>query len=339
MPVPAPVRRDGHAGMPDRLGVTVIICAYTLDRWAVTRSAVASAVAQRPAPAEVLLVIDHNQELAALARAELSDVTVLESDGDPGLSGARNTGLKAATQPITAFLDDDAEARPGWLTALVEPYQDGGVAATGGGVWPRWSGSRPDWLPPEFDWVVGCSYVGLPTVTAQVRNPIGANMSFLTDLALAAGGFNGTIGRVGSLPRGCEETALAIQVTAQAHAHVMYVPAAAVDHHVGPERASAGYFVRRCWHEGQSKAAMVGLVGATSGLSRERRQAAVVIPAAIRRDLGSLLRGHTAGGKRITASVAGLAASMSGYVAGRCMSRVGRLARPSASARRPAPGA
>jgi Glycosyl transferase family 2 len=326
MRVPAPARRDDDAESADRLAVTVIVCAYTLDRWAATKSAVASVLAQRPAPAQVLLVIDHNLELAALARAELPEVTVLESDGDPGLSGARNTGLKAATQPITAFLDDDAEARSGWLAALVEPYQDAGVAATGGGVWPRWSGSRPDWLPPEFDWVVGCSYVGLPTVSAQVRNPIGANMSFRTELALAAGGFNGTIGRVGTLPRGCEETALAIQVTARAHARVIYVPAAGVDHHVGPERTTAGYFVRRCWHEGQSKAAVVGLVGATSGLSRERRQAAVVIPAAIGRELSSLLRGHMAGGKRIGASVAGLAASTSGYVVGRWGRRTGQRA-------------
>jgi Glycosyl transferase family 2 len=326
MRVSAPARQDDHAESADPLGVTVIVCAYTLDRWAATKSAVASVLAQRPAPTQVLLVIDHNPELATLARAELPDVTVLESDGDPGLSGARNTGLKAATQPITAFLDDDAEARSGWLAALIEPYQDAGVAATGGGVWPRFRGSRPDWLPPEFDWVVGCSYVGLPTVSAQVRNPIGANMSFRTELALAAGGFNGAIGRVGTLPRGCEETALAIQVTAQAHARVVYVPAAGVDHHVGPERTTAGYFVRRCWHEGQSKAAVVGLVGATSGLSRERRQAAVVIPAAIGRELGSLLRGHMAGGKRIAASVTGLAASTSGYVVGRCVRRAGQRA-------------
>jgi hypothetical protein len=319
MPVRAPVPGDDQAATADRLAVSVIICAYTLDRWEATRHAVASALSQRPAPTQVLLVIDHNPELAALARTELPDVTVLDNGGERGLSGARNTGLKAATEPITAFLDDDAEARPGWLAALVEPYHDTGVAATGGGVWPRWSGSRPDWLPPEFDWVVGCSYVGLPTVSAQVRNPIGANMSFRTDLALAAGGFNGSIGRVGALPRGCEETVLAIQVAAQAHASVMYVPAAGVDHLVGPERAKAGYFVRRCWHEGQSKAAVVGLVGATSGLSRERRQAAVIIPAAIRRDLGSLFRGHLAGGKRIAAAVAGLAASTSGYLAGRAL--------------------
>jgi glycosyltransferase involved in cell wall biosynthesis len=302
--------------------VTVIICAYTLTRWNATKAAVASVVAQHPAPSQVLLVIDHNPELASLARAELPHVTVLENADAQGLSGARNTGLKAATEPITAFLDDDAEAQPGWLAALIEPYQNAKVAATGGGVWPRWARQRPDWLAPEFDWVVGCSYVGLPQTTAIVRNPIGANMSFRTQLALEAGGFNGSVGRVGTRPRGCEETELAIRVTASADASVMYVPAAAVDHYVGPERARFGYFVRRCWHEGQSKAAVVGLVGASSGLSRERRQTAVVIPAAIRRDLGSLLRGRVSGGARVAASAAGLAAAMTGYATGRLARRL-----------------
>ena len=80
-------------------------------------------LSQHPEPVEVLLVIDHNADLAARARRELAGITVLESDGTPGLSGARNTGLRAATQPVTVFLDDDAVARPGWLTSLVEPYR------------------------------------------------------------------------------------------------------------------------------------------------------------------------------------------------------------------------
>lgn len=302
--------------MTTALPVTVVICAYTRDRWEATQAAVASAREQCPAPAQVLLVIDHNPELAALARAQLPGITVLESTGERGLSGARNTGLAAATQPVTAFLDDDAAARPGWLAALTQPYNDPGVAATGGAVHPRWAAARPGWLPPEFDWVVGCSYTGLPSVTAAVRNPIGASMSFRTQLALDAGGFSGRVGRVGTRPTGCEETELAIRATAGGGT-VMYVPAAEVDHQVTPERARPRYFLRRCWHEGQSKAAVVGLVGASSGLSRERRQTAVVIPRAIARDLGALTRGHLAGGARAGMSAAGLAAAMAGYAAGR----------------------
>jgi hypothetical protein len=299
------------------LGVSVVICAYTMQRWDDTKAAVASVLAQQPPPAQVLVVIDHNPQLAAVARQELAGVTVLENAGAQGLSDARNTGLKAAAQPITAFLDDDAEARPGWLAALIEPFSQPDVVATGGFIEPRWDAARPGWLPPEFDWVVGCSYAGLPSATSVIRNPIGANMSFRTAPTLEAGGFNADIGRVRGLPRGCEETELAIRVTAGSGTKVLYVPAAAVDHHVRDERARVRYFLRRCWHEGQSKAAVVRLVGAEAGLERERRQAALVIPAALWRDLRSLCRGHTAGALRMAASLGGLGAAAAGYLVGR----------------------
>lgn len=301
-----------------RAAATVIVCAYSLARWRMTKAAVASARGQRPVPAEVVLVIDHNAELEALARQELSGVAVLASAGQRGLSGARNTGLEAATQPISVFLDDDAEAQEGWLASLLEPYRDPMVVATGGGVFPQWPGSRPRWLPPEFDWVVGCSYVGLPETAGIVRNPIGANMSLQTQRARQAGGFDGSIGRVGTRPRGCEETELAIRLTSTvAGSKVMYVPTASVLHHVAPERTRVGYFLRRCWHEGQSKATVARSVGASAALQRERRQVAMVIPAALLRDLRSLVTGDTAGGLRMLASAAGLTATVSGYLGGR----------------------
>ena len=113
----------------------------------------------------------------------------MESHETPGLSGARNAGLQAASQPITVFLDDDAEARPGWLAALSS-------RTVRRMWWPPGAASTPcgrdsaRWLPPAFNWVVGCSYRGLPENTGVVRNPIGANMSMRTRLALAAGGFD-----------------------------------------------------------------------------------------------------------------------------------------------------
>jgi len=36
----------------------------------------------------------------------------------------------------------------------------------------------PIWFPEELDWIVGCSYEGLPKRRTYVRNPIGCNMSF-----------------------------------------------------------------------------------------------------------------------------------------------------------------
>jgi glycosyltransferase involved in cell wall biosynthesis len=203
----------GHG--TDAASVTVVICAYTEARWAYTAAAIESVLAQQPAPRQLLLVVDHNPPLAARARREFPNVTILESEDSPGLSGARNTGLRAAAFGVTVFLDDDAAARPGWLASLVGPYSGADVVATGGSVHPRWPTVRPRWLPPEFDWVVGCSYRGLPEALDVVRNPIGANMSMRTGLALSLGGFDTAVGRTASKPRGCEETELAIRLTAR----------------------------------------------------------------------------------------------------------------------------
>ena len=300
------------------LKVSVVICAYTEQRWEQTRAAIQSVFDQHPGPAQVLLVVDHNPDLAARARRELSRVAVLDSDDAPGLCGARNTGLRAATQPITAFLDDDAEARPGWLASLVSPYSHSSVVATGGSVYPRWPGLRPAWLPPAFDWVVGCSYLGLPDSVSPVRNPIGANMSVRTRLALEVGGFDSSVGHMGGNLRGCDETELAIRLTAsRPKSVVLHVPAAAVDHNVGKERTRFTYFLRRCWYEGLSKAIVVQLAGRSAGLDTERRHVAVVIPAALLRDLRSCVAGNPAALMRIIAAIGGLAATTAGYLTGR----------------------
>ena len=61
---------------------------------------------------------------------------------------------------------------------------------------------------------------------------------------------------------------------------------------------------------------MVGLVGASSGLERERRQAALVIPTALLRELRGLLTGHVTACCWMVALIARLAAATGGYVAG-----------------------
>jgi cellulose synthase/poly-beta-1,6-N-acetylglucosamine synthase-like glycosyltransferase len=302
---------------PAHAAVSVVICAYTMRRWDALRAAVRSVLSQDPQPAQVLVVIDHNAELAARARRELYGPEVLESDGPPGLSGARNTGLAAATQPVTVFLDDDAEARPGWLASLIEPYRSLDVVATGGYVEPRWPNLRPRWLPREFDWVMGCSYLGLPDSACAVRNPIGANMSMRTQAALEAGGFHPAVGRVGTPPAGCEETELAIRLTAgRSGAIIYYTPDSVVDHHIEPERVKFSYYMRRCWHEGLSKATVVRLAGASAGLRNERRQVALVIPTQIARELARFLRGDLGALLRVWVTVSGLTATTAGFLTG-----------------------
>ena len=48
---------------------SVVICCYTHERWDDLQAAIASVLAQSPAPEEVLVVVDHNPGLLERLRA------------------------------------------------------------------------------------------------------------------------------------------------------------------------------------------------------------------------------------------------------------------------------
>ncbi len=294
----------------------VVICAYTEKRWDVTLEAIASVQAQEPPPEELIVVVDHNPDLLARLTEALPDVRVVPNHIHPGLSGARNTGVELATADVVVFLDDDAAARPGWLAALKRRYADPGTLGVGGRIDPQWATQRPGWWPPEFDWVVGCSYVGQKP--GVVRNLIGANASFRREL-FADGGFMTDIGRTASvaLPLGCEETEFCIRVAQQRPGgHFIFDDQASVVHHVPADRKSFAYFRSRCWSEGLSKAQLARRTGVESGLSSELSYSTVTLPMGVLRNVGSAFRGDWSGLSRAAVIVIGLAYTTAGYIVG-----------------------
>lgn len=315
-----------RAGTPHRApaapAVTVVICAFTELRWNALRQAVASVAAQTSPAGEIVVVIDHNPALEELAARELPAARVIANHHGQGLSGARNSGIDVAAGDAIAFLDDDAVADPRWLEHLVAALGDPRVVGAGGDVRPHWQAGAPPWFPLEFAWVVGCSHSGMPTARTTVRNVIGASMIFRAPLLRELGGFTEGIGRVGSVPLGCEETELCIRAQ-QRHAGsvVIYEPAAKVAHEVPPSRGTWSYFIARCRAEGTSKALISGLVGARDGLAAERTYTTRTLPGGVLRGLRDTLRGDPAGLRRAAAIVAGLAATTFGYLSGRLSRR------------------
>ncbi|NHC13460.1 glycosyltransferase family 2 protein [Motilibacter sp. E257] len=278
----APVR-------PRDLGV--VVCAYTLDRWDDLVAAVESLLTQVEPVGEVVVVVDHNEALLERARARWPELAVVPNAGQQGLSGARDTGVAATSSPVVAFLDDDAAAAADWSGRLADAYSGGPVLGVGGHIEPAWPAGpvgRPSWWPPEFDWVVGCSYRGLPTRRSPVRNSIGANMSFRRSVLDAVGGFAGSIGRVGTRPTGGEETELCIRARSRfPGAEVVHEPAAVVRHRVTPERATVGYFRRRCLGEGLTKVQVGRLATHDEALASERAYVVRTLPAGFLRGLAS----------------------------------------------------
>ena len=305
----------------------MIVCAYTEHRWDTLAAALDGVLAQRPEPHEVLVVIDHNDVLLGLAEDRFGAhprVHVIPSDQAQGLSGARNAGVARATGDVLVFLDDDAVPEPGWLAALLAPYAREDVVGTGGLALPRWGGPRPAWFPDEFLWTVGCSYRGLPEGEEPIRNPIGANMSFAREAFARVGGFTEDLGRVGTLPVGCEETEFAIRVRrAFPGRQVLHAPGSRVAHHVAATRATWSYFTSRCRAEGLSKAVVARFVGTDDALSSERAYATRTLPAGVLRGLADVLQGRPAGALRAGAIVAGFVVTALGYARGRLSRRAG----------------
>jgi GT2 family glycosyltransferase len=301
------------------LDVSVIVCTYSDRRWDELTAAVESLRRQDVCPREVVVAVDNNPPLAARVRSELPDVVVVENPNRRGLSGTRNAGVAAARGDVVAFLDDDAVAEPDWLATLLACYADPRVLGAGGAVDPVWERGRPAWFPDEFDWVVGCSYRGMPLHASAVRNLIGANMSFRREVFASVGGFSAVVGRVGQRPVGCEETELCIRVLqASPGCLLVYEPRARVEHRVPATRGRLGYFLSRCFAEGLSKAAVVRLRGSRAGLASERRHALRVLPAGFAAAAGDAIASRSVASLERGGAIAlGLATTTAGYVLGR----------------------
>jgi GT2 family glycosyltransferase len=307
--------------------ISVIICAYTQERWDDLIAAIESVQQQILPPKEIIVVIDHNPRLLERVRVHVPDVTVTENHEQQGLSGARNSGITIAQGGLIAFLDDDATAEPDWLIRLTHCCEDSQVLGTGGAVEPLWLGKRPAWFPEEFYWVVGCTYRGLPVELKAVRNPFGGCTCIRREVFGVVGGFRHSIGRVSGRPMGGEETEFCIRAKQRwPQKFFLYEPQAKIHHRIPSHRATWRYFRSRCYAEGLSKAIVARYVGAKDSLASERSYILRTLPRGIVQSLAdALLREGLTGLARAGAIVLGLALTIAGYLVGSTLLYIEKL--------------
>lgn len=312
---------------------SIIIPAYSLDRWSLLVDAVHACQHQTLPPAEILLAIDRNPDLLQRCHDTWSHrstpkVTVLDGTAPIddtearvkhggvhgaqrrfGAGAARNSAARQAAGDILVFIDDDATPSSDWLCHLIAPYSDSTVMAVGGAPIPKYDAHRPKWFPSEFNWVFGCAYTGMPTTIAPFRRLIGANMSVRADAFATVGGF-------GSIDFDdldiCQRLAHHYGPDA-----LLYQPAAVVHHHVPQQRLTWSYFWRRCFYVNRYKITAFRDLGAAGSLAAERSFVYAFLNTLPRRTAQALLTTNTSDILQISTAILGLAFAATGHIAGR----------------------
>ncbi len=135
--------------------------------------------------------------------------------------------------------------------------------------------------------------------------------------------FRSNIGRIGTIPLGCEETELCIRAHQRWSQDVfVYEPRAVICHKVPANRSQLKYFRSRCYAEGLSKAYISRLVGVDSGLASERGYAMRTLPRGVLKGIGdAVFRRDGTGLMRAGAIVLGLAVTTIGFIVGSISNR------------------
>lgn len=216
--------------------VSVIVC--TRERPDDLRACLESLMALDPAPAEVVVV--DNAPRSDATRAVVEDFPQAEYvlEPRPGLSVARNTGLRHTHCPLVAFTDDDVLVHTRWLDRLRFAFSDPVVMAVTGLVLPAELETRAQFLFERNHAGFGWGFRRLDfdaDFFDQMRRyaaPVwqlgaGANMAFRRRVFDELGGFDE---RLGAGASGCsEDSEIWYRILARGW-NCRYEPAAVVHH-------------------------------------------------------------------------------------------------------------
>ena len=205
---------------------------------------------------------------SALPAAALEDLprsggaTVLV-EPRPGLSRARNRALAWAgdDDTVLAFVDDDTVPAEGWREALMRAWGEApaDVACIGGPIRPRFEAAPPRWFSDGIAHVLTLLDRGpqVRDLDPDTEAVYGANISFRVGPLRRIGGFDPGLGHApGRVFFGEEDEAQRALV--RLGFRVRYVPDAAVEHVVGPDRLTRRSFLVRRFAFGRALGARGG---------------------------------------------------------------------------------
>lgn len=228
--------------------VTVAIPTFEGDP-ALLRRVFAAAAEQTQLP--VLVVDMSRSDVVVDAAGATGGVEVVRFRESRGLSHSRNECLRRVQTRYVLFLDSDAVPEPGWLAAMRAAFDQPEVAIVGARVMPAWP-RRP---PPLIDSVTARDWISMFDLGPEPRPvPRVVGTSFALDRErVPPAPFDERLGRRPGSRIGHEEVQFALDAV-RAGWRCWYAPGAIVHHHIGVERTTWRFMMRRAFTAGQEMA-------------------------------------------------------------------------------------
>jgi len=245
--------------------ITVVLCTYNrCCSLAKALNSVAMSTLPQSVEWEVLLVDnnsnDQTREVAAEFCRRYPGRFRYVFERHPGLSYARNAGIREAKGHIIAFMDDDVIVEPTWLQNLTASMHNCEWAGVGGRVFPEWSCPPPPWLLTDQWYALGPlpNFDLGPDARELTEPPFGSNMAFQKIMFEKYGGFRTDLGRRPDSLMSNEDTEFGARLLAGGE-RLRYEPSAVLYHPVQKDRTEKGYFLSWWFHKGQANIRQSGV--------------------------------------------------------------------------------
>lgn len=213
-----------------------------------------------PAAWECIVVDNNSQDDTAACFARFAgahrglDLRMVRETA-PGVSCARNRGIREARGEVVAIIDDDERIVPGFVRAYADFFAAHPEAeAAGGRIIADYPSGRPAWMSRYTEIPIANPMDFGPAVRPfpAGRIPGGGNMALRRATLRRYGGFDPALGRVGGRLTGGEESDLFYRLRRDG-VELWYLPEAVMWHIIPPEKLTADYFRRLSFNVGVSQ--------------------------------------------------------------------------------------
>ena len=179
-------------------------------------------------------------------------------NAERGASVQRNVGIENAKGTYLAFIDDDANAEPGWLSSFAAFFEKNDFGVLAGKIVPLWSDAAKNWHKSSPYVRNLYSMYDLGNQSKEVEYGFSCNYLMPKSVLIEFGGFDPSHGRIGDERILYGEDVIICQKINTKYKNY-YIPEAVVHHKV------LDYRLKYCW---LAQRAFAG--GLTKGLQNRK---------------------------------------------------------------------